>query len=754
MELYEEEQDPNYQEILQKGLAEYFIARDFDNKTAVYCFKCKRAFPTAKDHIIHKAYLKSNYYKFDKKIFEKIQSEIKDLEETAKKDKDKFISNVEDIISNFIKQMEGIKNGIKTKYEEEFNSLNNYLTELNSIVEKAKNGVKDYYDQTSNFYDLLGKNQDMDNALFLIHFDLMQDFMKENKNYENTLNKIRDIMNNFPKRKEEELKTKLNEINESLNLNFPKKAEDNFEKPFEKIKKYEEHNNAFIKNVVEIQNAKGDLKKVNDLVKLLDSKTIRGVDFLYSQPYFLEGLNVKTKETHVNTASDANQINQAPIESPQKEPESSTLRTYRLLNSNSRNSSRKNGLGTPNLRGSSAKKSSKHFSNFNDFHNPNEYSIGTGKKLKEEDVSLCKEFIQRYFAYSITNFYNTNFAPQKKEDILKNTEYLLLDYQKRQSILKDYKKPVPGTNLLSVYYPKMNKRIYIEIPLSKTENGYSEFPEGCRALCIDEIVYITGGKDKLGIPLRFMNIIDLKRKELKAFPSMIVPHAFHNIDYLFNYECILVVGGDDYNCNVEMFDLSTSKWNLLPPINYPRINSNLIYDTVGATVHLLFGTQDNKKNSEAIEVMDLSDVKSGWKIINYAKGAFLDVQLNYCKVKQFSRDKFLIYGVTESKNSKKSYAFYLIEKGEIVAVKNQNDFNEIKKLESQGNLNTSLNMSTVSKPNTSQATQPLRSGSNIANKKSVSKIANTEIRYFSPKAKPAYGKMLKGTKTNTATIKK
>ncbi|MCQ2820324.1 MAG: hypothetical protein MJ252_23910 [archaeon] len=700
MEMLDGEPIPNYYDYFKKGIAEYFIAREFDNKKTVYCFKCRRAFPTPKDHTIHKAYLKSNYYKYDKKPFEKLQEDIKEFQEATRNSKDKYIKDLDYSIGNFITALEKIREDKKKDYETQFEFLDKALTELNQNVENTKKEIQEYFTMFKKFYNVNDKNQDKENTLFLMHFDIMQDYFKENQNYHNELNRLRQLLKDFPVKIEADINKDLEGIKQFLSLGLPDKFFDDFyEKPNTKLAKYIKHNNDFIKTITEIQNTKGDLKKVNDLVKIFDSKTIRGVDYLYSQPYFLEGLNKNTSSAKLNN-------NPNTIEA---RPNTSLRSAKKDLNGNnpspndniSNCSSKRNLLSNRSLSSKRLSKKSlgKSASNLYDLKPVDEYALGKGQlyKIGEEDVVLSKEFLQRYFYYSIMNFYNQNFAPHPEGDGMKNSKYLLADYSKRQAMLKEYKKPIIGTNRISMYNPKNNKITQIEVPLTKSENGYSEFPDGCRAICIDEIIYITGGKDKMGNPLKFMNMIDLKRKELKTLPSMIVPHAYHNIDFLFNYECILVVGGDDYNDNVEMYDLSTKKWSLLPPITYPRINASLVYDSFASNVYLMFGTLDNKENSTAVEVLPLTDLKTGWVTMNYTKDALIDVKVYYCKVKIFMKDKFLIYGVNESRVDGKSYAIYLVPTNDICRVDNPEDLKEIRKYEKLGlnrsSSNSSLNVS-------------------------------------------------------------
>ena len=64
---------------------------------------------------------------------------------------------------------------------------------------------------------------------------------------------------------------------------------------------------------------------------------------------------------------------------------------------------------------------------------------------------------------------------------------------------------------------------------------------------------------------------------------MIVPHSYHSIEYLENYDCFIIVGGKDNNV-CEIFDLFTNKWNKLPDLCSPRANTNLYFDSFSRNV--------------------------------------------------------------------------------------------------------------------------------------------------------------------------
>ena len=151
---------------------------------------------------------------------------------------------------------------------------------------------------------------------------------------------------------------------------------------------------------------------------------------------------------------------------------------------------------------------------------------------------------------------------------------------------------------------------------------------------------------------------------------MINPHSYHSMEYLDNYDCFVVVGGEN-NVWVELFDIFTQKWSKLPNLNIPRANINIYFDEFTSELYALFGAlgdYSEKKNiySEAIEMLELNDISSGWCKIDYYKGSSFDIRQENLITLPFTLTKLLIYGGKSSRENENLFGIYLIDKMELV----------------------------------------------------------------------------------------
>jgi len=138
------------------------------------------------------------------------------------------------------------------------------------------------------------------------------------------------------------------------------------------------------------------------------------------------------------------------------------------------------------------------------------------------------------------------------------------------------------------------------------------------------------------------------------------------MEYLDNYDCFVVIGGEN-NKYVELFDIFTQKWSKLPELNIPRANINIFFDDYTSELYALFGAlgdYSEKKNvySEAIEVLELNDISSGWCKIDYYKGSSFDIRQENVTTLPFTRTKLLIYGGKSSRDNENLFGIYLIDK--------------------------------------------------------------------------------------------
>jgi hypothetical protein len=237
-------------------------------------------------------------------------------------------------------------------------------------------------------------------------------------------------------------------------------------------------------------------------------------------------------------------------------------------------------------------------------------------------------------------------------------------------MLKEYVKPIIGTNEIMVYDSTQDKSIKVKVSLNKDKHGYEKFPSGCRHLYIEGKLYICGGVDPLSCPINTTLVYQPANNTIKKIDNMLNPHSYHSMEYLDNYDCFVVVGGEN-NRWVELFDIFTQKWSKLPDLNIARANINIYFDEFTSELYALFGALGNyseKKNvySEAIEVLELNDISSGWCKIDYYKGSSFDIRQENVSMSPFTRTKLLIYGGKSSRENENLFGIYLIDKMELI----------------------------------------------------------------------------------------
>ena len=251
-----------------------------------------------------------------------------------------------------------------------------------------------------------------------------------------------------------------------------------------------------------------------------------------------------------------------------------------------------------------------------------------------------------------------------------NNARIFADYNERNSKLKEYIKPIIGTNEVIIYNPTIDKSKKIKLPLNKRNHGYDKFPVGCRHLCIENKVYICGGVNELNMPISICLVLNTITNTIERIDDMIVPRAYHSMEFLDNYDCFLVMGGE-YNKSVEIFDIFTNKWRRLPDLNVARANLNIYFDEFTSELYALFGmlgtvSQKHINNSETIEVLELNDISSGWCKVDYYKGSSFDLRNELVTTLPFTRNKILIYGGKNVRDGGKLFGLFLIDRMEVI----------------------------------------------------------------------------------------
>ena len=605
--------------------------------------------------------------------------------------------------------------------------------ELTDNLKKKKSGLTTINNTIDRYNYLksneIGDNRDIDNTIFIMNFELMN--LCDNKNLQ-----ILDLSNQINNKKKniskiikettnyilEEFKTKY--LNFKENSKIPK-FDDYYWDVKIRCEKFNENIARFKETISDIHKRIGTFDKLKDLMSFFDSKNKKGKDVLFNQQYFIKmndlpNLNsnmAKLMSKKLNKSlgkirsTSKNKIN------GQYSNTASTFKTKDNLNSRDkilRND--KNGIDKYSQYGyktlnSDSKIDTKtmnvntNLATFNTLNNEKTTPI-----LKKEDVTLNQRVLQRFFAYFVLDFYSKYFklikptenenmynqeeeeniyiksnqlknGGDKKKQNLKNSKFtkknsksvsLIANYTERYMNLKERVKPIIGTNYIQFYDPITTKISRMQILLEKDKHGYNVFPDGCRHILIENKLYITGGADNCGYPINIVLMFSIENGQLQKIGNLNDNHSYHTIEYLDNFDSLIVIGGENSN-SCEIMDLDSKKWTKLPSLNYPRANANIYYNNVTSDLFVLFGMEGkmdkNIKNTDVIEVLELNDIISGWMKVDYYKTVGLDLKISYCLTLPFTRDKLLIYGGSTARSiERRIFALFDMIKNEVIKV--------------------------------------------------------------------------------------
>ena len=717
------------------------------------------------------------------KSFTHIKEQLDELEKERLKEIDNIFKEIKEnyinLKENYLKTKECIENYYKANkkffnikiYKEKPNKeeKNGEKNKKGNIICKTeKNTNRDEYNNYYNVNDNdLIPNRDIENTIFLMNFELMN--LCDNKNLQildvsnNISNKIKDLSKII----EEDTNSFMDNIKKNF-LNFNKneiigKFDDFYWDIKVRCEKYTEHVSQFKNTIYDIYKRNGNLDKLKDLLSLFDSKNNKGKDILFNQQFFInmnDLSNLKkdtsisrkylsrirsnsknriyTKQKNLANQTEKNEDNKIPNKTINKTKSNNLINKLNFSNIKNKESDSRFDL----------KRSPSNGNKFNLFNNNQNNQIP-----KIENIILNQRIIQRFYSYSILDYYSKYFKVNinnvndldeenniysNKNNIgtkndyryssakqinrnnnrtnnnkilfseyklnipknMKNSENinlssgnlnndniknvkskyksniksvsLLSNYSERYMELKEKVKPIPNTNYIQLFDPKTTRITKIKVPLKKEEHGYSTFPDGCRHLLIESDLYITGGTDNCGYPINIVLTYNIDLGELTRITNLNDNHSYHSIEYLENFDSIIVVGGEN-SSSCEIMDIDSKKWTKLPSLNYPRANSNIYYNNVTSDLFVLFGMEgemtEKTKNTDVIEVLELNDIIGGWMMVDYYKSVGLDLKNNYCITLPFTRDKLLVYGGSSSRSiEKRLFAIFDMIKNECIKV--------------------------------------------------------------------------------------
>ena len=622
--------------------------RDPITENSYYCFTCKQSVcPECgiEEHKEHLLIQRENCLKYDDTFFTEIEQIINHSFELDKVKKE-FISTLNENFTTLQKNIDEMKVKKEKEINEIFSWLKHNLIELQTNFSNLKNKTINYFHETEKFFALNSNNIDEENTIFLMNFELLN--LCDNKNIQilSCINTLKENLTNY--RNEIELVSRkvsntIKEfIPESQSFQSKNQFDDFYWDVNSRLSVYNEHIEKTKKNICNSYNKTGSYKYLDDLVKILDSKNKKGIQYIFNQNFF-NNHSASSNKLIKNTDNSKN-----------------LMRTRG--NSHSKLILTPSKPSTKNILNKSMSKMVRSKSNVS-LRNENNITI--------DMVSLDSRTKQRFFSYAVIDIYNKYFSlkksPRKSFDI---NARIYQTYQQRQFILKELAKPIVGTNEIVIFNENSKSSKKIKVKLSKEIYGYTKFPDGVRHILIDNSkLFITGGIDLFGNPLNIALMFDIVSCELTKIDFMVYPHAYHSIEFLENYDCFIVIGGENSNL-CEIYDLYTQKWNKIPSMNYPRASSSIFFDQTTSDVYSIFGMEgavSKKRNySEVIEVLELNDISCGWLKVDYYKSSMIDLKENFVDVCPFTRDKLLIRGVRNMRSNKRINALFDMTKNEIV----------------------------------------------------------------------------------------
>ena len=583
-----------------------------------YCITCKQS--TCEQcslikHQNHKIYPKIAFYSYNKNLFDEVQDILKNSY-AINKDKDSYIALIEKNAKELHNKIDEIKKKKISEIKKMFKKATEYLTQLENYTNTVKNDMELFYKNHNDFFAVL-KNNDLDNSIFLLYYEL--NFLGYSKNLE-MMKKVEKLKKDFENYKEyfnvHKNKT-IQLLQDFLGAEIPQtNADDVYWDIKFRIKTYDEYIDKLKQNIYDIMKHSGGINDLKELVTILDSKNKKGIQYIFNQDYFTKNQNNKK-----NKDDDKNKdpMNISGISSDEK-------RTNKTIEAKRRDKNKKNISLSKQIICTNRKKkigrlendgylrSNPNYASNSNLHSQRSYvskknhpgksnsflhfhTLEGSKSLDKlginsaKDITLDDDIKKKYFTYSFIDLYNKLFTRQPRKSFDNNAR-IYVDYNNRNNTLKEYVKPIIGTNEIMVYDSTQDKSIRVKVNLNKDTHGYEKFPSGCRHLFIDGKLYICGGVDQINNPINTALIYQPSNNSIKKIDNMLNPHSYHSMEYLDNYDCFVIIGGEN-NKNVELFDVFTQKWSKLPDLNIPRANINIYFDDFTSELYALFGALGN-----------------------------------------------------------------------------------------------------------------------------------------------------------------
>ena len=448
------------------------------SQNSYYCINCKHSDCPFYDEKKHLIINRVKCLLYDSNFFDEIDSYINEALNFS------YLKNeIKDNINNYVDKM---KETLDKLRENKFNEIDVFFEENQKNFYKLKNeyinirkNIEEYYEINKKFFnielnqekneknknipsilnnnekdekencyiediDISSSNRDIENAVFLLNFELMN--LCETKNLENIyyIKTIKKRIELFNTKIQSELDKDVNTIFKFINLETkPEKYIENKYWDVEiRTKKYTEIINQFKETICDIYHRTGNLEKIKDLIDILDSKLKKNNKIIFGQKYFnkdkktieVNNLNLNNKENISNNEQrntfNSRKKNNISATHKRTSSKAKSLKKYNTVRGKSSNKNKRNDNNIKNniqtltlsndilLRNIIKNKNEKYNQTETNINNTNNAQVNQKKLYQKminfqncipDDIILDKRVIQRFFAYSISEIYKKNF---------------------------------------------------------------------------------------------------------------------------------------------------------------------------------------------------------------------------------------------------------------------------------------------------------------------------------------------------------
>ena len=616
----------------------------------IYCMPCKTLICQQcnfENHQTHNTVNKSIYKLTPenvKHLFTKYDEALQnnDLINSYESKVESLKNSINDTFNNIITDIENLRKIKLNELQKVATSLKTSILNFNSKLNEIKTNLTNFHNNNSKFFNI-PNNNDETNSIFLLNYDIIT---TANNNYDN-------------------IATLFDNISTDFDL-----YENNFSLQFKQLQT-SIHNVLYTDNEAHTKQKLSIYKeftKQNDENILLDNR-------MKHPDLHLEHTCNKLNSDIFNPLNQRIDLLTKQINKTKNNVYTSYLQHKNLKHIEQINTSYENSIKTGIDTLFANRKTLTKLNSFNTPNNRSQFKLNDN--LNKDDVQLNNITIQKHFAFLLMDIYSKHFKPLIKKNKLQHSEFILnteeaYEYIDSNDIINNNNniaRVIEDTNEISLYDKKKRSYTKKQINLMKIPHGYTKFPIGCRWILIGDKLYISGGK----APKKtYANVLvyDIKNESIKRISDLNVARSCHTMAYVDVFNTLMVIGGEQCN-SVEVFDVVSMRWFMLPSLNHPRAHPFFYLNKPQGMLYTMYGIEGKITSnvfSDVVEVLDLANIKKGWKVLNVKNNIGTSLKTHLCVFPIDLQDKILVYGCMKKRKLNKMVFVFDMGKNEYVHI--------------------------------------------------------------------------------------